>query len=529
MAERQKCLADKAVLDEERKRVDVKYATVSKARDEFNKAASARDGAERALERARATLLDDDASAKARQQNLLEQRIKIEAQLLALPLDIQKSVALHAAAVEKMEAAALQHGRDTALYTQCEMELKSREKERGSYSTRLQTLQREIEAATRAVEDATPAAKKATKDAYLKDKTAFDALPLDEDELRTKLETLNTINETMMVNSTDLENYQLTQDTIARLTRELEDKNTQYSLKRESYTACATQWIESVRELVKGIDASFQSQIGKLGIRGGIVLSASPSSIKDAELSIRVAFRAEQTPQQLGKDIHSGGERALTTMMYLIAMQGVTPLPFRVVDEINQGMDTRNERAVMELLLNSAGSSSDTALTGGGGGAAGGAGATGGVAGGSGGPLRRQMFIVSPKLLPDLTHSLAIRSSIVLNGRFLSTDTRGALAIKDHFLEFAVHAKIKKGDMSAAKMLDQGHSEGVLDKHFYRKPEKEDGAAAGGATSGSKRGASKMSGGAAGGSAAKRAKKGKGKAADSEDEEDGYDDFDDEE
>jgi Fe-S cluster assembly ATPase SufC len=31
-------------------------------------------------------------------------------------------------------------------------------------------------------------------------------------------------------------------------------------------------------------------------------------------------------------------------------LQAVTPLPFRVVDEINQGMDIHNERAVIEVL-----------------------------------------------------------------------------------------------------------------------------------------------------------------------------------
>ncbi|RYG57419.1 hypothetical protein EON66_00435 [archaeon] len=29
----------------------------------------------------------------------------------------------------------------------------------------------------------------------------------------------------------------------------------------------------------------------------------------------------------------------------------MTPLPFRIVDEINQGMDVHNERAVIETLL----------------------------------------------------------------------------------------------------------------------------------------------------------------------------------
>jgi hypothetical protein len=42
----------------------------------------------------------------------------------------------------------------------------------------------------------------------------------------------------------------------------------------------------------------------------------------------------------------SGGERSVSTMLYLIALQEFTKCPFRVVDEINQGMDAVNERKV---------------------------------------------------------------------------------------------------------------------------------------------------------------------------------------
>lgn len=42
----------------------------------------------------------------------------------------------------------------------------------------------------------------------------------------------------------------------------------------------------------------------------------------------------------------SGGERAVSTIFYLMALQSLARAPFRVVDEINQGMDPRNERYV---------------------------------------------------------------------------------------------------------------------------------------------------------------------------------------
>jgi hypothetical protein len=40
--------------------------------------------------------------------------------------------------------------------------------------------------------------------------------------------------------------------------------------------------------------------------------------------------------QVLTASRQSGGERSVCTILYLIALQGVTDSPFRVVDEINQ-------------------------------------------------------------------------------------------------------------------------------------------------------------------------------------------------
>ena len=49
----------------------------------------------------------------------------------------------------------------------------------------------------------------------------------------------------------------------------------------------------------------------------------------------------------------SGGERSVATALYMLALQELTTVPFRCVDEINQGMDARNERWVTNFLSKS--------------------------------------------------------------------------------------------------------------------------------------------------------------------------------
>ena len=41
----------------------------------------------------------------------------------------------------------------------------------------------------------------------------------------------------------------------------------------------------------------------------------------------------------------------MSTIFYLMALQSMAQSPFRVVDEINQGMDPRNERMVHERMV----------------------------------------------------------------------------------------------------------------------------------------------------------------------------------
>lgn len=53
----------------------------------------------------------------------------------------------------------------------------------------------------------------------------------------------------------------------------------------------------------------------------------------------------------LNANRQSGGERAVSTIFYLMALQDLAQAPFRVVDEINQGMDPRNERMVHERMV----------------------------------------------------------------------------------------------------------------------------------------------------------------------------------
>ena len=61
-------------------------------------------------------------------------------------------------------------------------------------------------------------------------------------------------------------------------------------------------------------------------------------------IDIYVKFRENVAMSKLDPFTQSGGERSVSTALYMLALQHLTKVPFRCVDEINQGMDAKNER-----------------------------------------------------------------------------------------------------------------------------------------------------------------------------------------
>lgn len=89
----------------------------------------------------------------------------------------------------------------------------------------------------------------------------------------------------------------------------------------------------------------------------------------------------------------SGGERAVSTIFYLMALQDLARSPFRVVDEINQGMDPRNERMVHERMVDIACSERTS-----------------------------QYFLITPKLLNDLKFHPKMTIHCIASGEWMPSD-----------------------------------------------------------------------------------------------------------
>ena len=117
-------------------------------------------------------------------------------------------------------------------------------------------------------------------------------------------------------------------------------------------------WEPHLDELVSRISEKFGGSFERIGCAGQVVVYKASSTdgededagVEGAEggngldfanwaIHVSVKFRDEEPLSLLDSHRQSGGERAVSTIFYLMALQSLSRAPFRVVDEINQGMD----------------------------------------------------------------------------------------------------------------------------------------------------------------------------------------------
>ncbi|GMM34370.1 DNA repair ATPase [Saccharomycopsis crataegensis] len=113
-------------------------------------------------------------------------------------------------------------------------------------------------------------------------------------------------------------------------------------------------WEERLDNLVQNISKNFSKKFVAVASAGEVILNKAATGLKDWKLELLVKFRDEGELRVLDPFIQSGGERAVSTIFFMLSLQGLTSSPFRVVDEINQGMDPKNESIVHKYMVESA-------------------------------------------------------------------------------------------------------------------------------------------------------------------------------
>jgi chromosome segregation ATPase len=150
-------------------------------------------------------------------------------------------------------------------------------------------------------------------------------------------------------------------------------------------------WYPEITRVVNSINDNFSNFFSKMGFVGEVELTQKEErDYADYGIAIRVQYRDNEKLQALNRHVQSGGERAVAIAVYTLSLQHLTTVPFRCVDEINQGMDPNNERKIFQMLVDI------TCKQG-----------------------QSQYFFITPKLLSDLPYDNLMTITVVHNGKYI--------------------------------------------------------------------------------------------------------------
>ncbi|CDS10359.1 hypothetical protein LRAMOSA03035 [Lichtheimia ramosa] len=185
-----------------------------------------------------------------------------------------------------------------------------------------------------------------------------------------------------------LEQFEARKLQIDNLTEKIQANQLTLDSLKDKIHKVKSQWEPRLTSVVSKISDKFSEALQRIGCAGEVCVHQEDDFDKWG-IEIRVKFRDNEKLQLLTGQRQSGGERAVSTILYLMALQNLARSPFRVVDEINQGMDPRNERMIHEQIVKGASK-----------------------------PGTAQYFLITPKLLPDLYYNERMRVLCIYNGEW---------------------------------------------------------------------------------------------------------------
>ncbi|KAM6230465.1 structural maintenance of chromosomes protein 5 [Porphyrio hochstetteri] len=188
-----------------------------------------------------------------------------------------------------------------------------------------------------------------------------------------------------------VEEYNKQTQEIQQLTEYLKEKKNELNNYKQYISEVKERWLNPLKKLVEQINDKFSRFFSSMQCVGEVDLHVENEEEYDKYgIRIRVKFHSTTELHELTPYHQSGGEKSVSTILYLMSLQELNRCPFRVVDEINQGMDPVNERRVFEMVVKTSCKESTS-----------------------------QYFLVTPKLLQNLTYNEKMTVLFVYNGPFI--------------------------------------------------------------------------------------------------------------
>lgn len=203
-------------------------------------------------------------------------------------------------------------------------------------------------------------------------KEKFDRLPNSIEELNEHIDELEGQIACMQMNNEEhmIEEFENRQEQARRLRIEIQNSDKNHDEIGRKMEQLHNEWFPQITAILNTINENFSSFMKSMSCAGEVELIRGEEvrwCLRISELvenncffqrdydkygiEIRVKYRANERLQALDRFVQSGGERAVAIAVYSLSLQHLSQVPFRCVDEINQGMDPTNERKIFDMLI----------------------------------------------------------------------------------------------------------------------------------------------------------------------------------
>lgn len=331
----------------------------------------------------------DEAAARAKYSVFIVERVKLACRAAAM----FKKAALVSSSAAVLALDLVQANSVVAAQKHV---LESANEQLNEAKTRLAQISAQLEPAKKRARDCLEEAKKQTDGAPNPAmRQAFEKYPSDLDELQqlisdeqAKLDCLAPVQESVV------REFERRQDEIATRKDEMATAQEKMDGAEQAIAALKEEWLPTLKGFISRIAETYSKYFRELDCASDVQLQEHESDFSKYACNILVTFRKGVKLQNLTGSTQSGGERSVATMFFLLALQSLSKVPFRVVDEINQGMDPNNERRVFSQVVRCSDETSS------------------------------QYFLITPKLLPNLEFRGSLRVLCVFNGPQMVPDAK---------------------------------------------------------------------------------------------------------
>lgn len=142
-----------------------------------------------------------------------------------------------------------------------------------------------------------------------------------EDEVQEMIEEEETAAANITHNPQVIRLYEQRKREIESKTKELETLLNTVNNGQEKIEKIKVDWLQKLQNLTDKVNARFSHYMRQMEVEGAVKLATAEDNFRQYGLEISVAFRKNQKMSILSANVQSGGERSVSTILYLMALQ----------------------------------------------------------------------------------------------------------------------------------------------------------------------------------------------------------------